>query len=58
MTELYFMLACGICGLNIGLTPREDLKPFTVAVLWGASMVWPIYLAVWAYHRYCKQVQP
>lgn len=58
MTELYFMLACGICGLNIGLTPPKDLKPFTVAVLWIASMVWPIYLAVWTYHRYCRKVNP
>ena len=58
MIELYFMLACGILGLNIGLTEQKELKPFVVSVLCIASMFWPIYLAVWAYHRYGSRVQP
>lgn len=55
MTILYFMLACGILGLNIGLSRGEDLSPFTVFVLFLGSLLWPIYLAVWAYHRYGKK---
>ncbi len=56
MSQIYFMLASGILGLNIGLTPREELRPFVVFVLWVASVLWPIYLAVWAYHRYFKKM--
>lgn len=55
MTDLYFMLACGILGLNIGLSKDEDLTPLTAFVLFLASLIWPIYLAVWAYHRYGKK---
>lgn len=54
MTEFYFMLACGVIGLNIGLTPRAELTPFVIFVLWIAGLLWPIYLSVWAYHRYWK----
>lgn len=56
MTTLYLMLACGIFGMNIGLSKDEDLTAFSVFVLFLASLLWPIYLAVWAYHRYEKKV--
>lgn len=52
MISLYFMIACGILGLNIGLTPPKDLTIFVTIVLFVASIFWPIYLLVWACHRF------
>jgi hypothetical protein len=46
------MIACGILGLNIGLTPPKDLTIFVTIVLFVASIFWPIYLLVWACHRF------